>query len=159
VDNIDSPNVFATLDYLLENSFDLDLGDSFTEFQKLAQVTTIAEVQYHIQVITGLDWLVELDAVGCFDSWVDFDFFFDTWHLLGRNVYDFHCFARVDFGIGFFHLRNVARFANTSVLALAQELVQENNVVVDQACVGFLVIEGGWLVRWHTAQLFNFHGY
>ena len=31
--NIDSPNVFATLDYLLENSFDLDLGDSFTEFQ------------------------------------------------------------------------------------------------------------------------------
>lgn len=55
MDNIDSPNVFATLDYLLENSFDLDLGDSFTEFQKLAQVTTIAEVQYHIQVITGLD--------------------------------------------------------------------------------------------------------
>lgn len=53
--NIYCPDVSAASHYLVEDGLDLELGDCFAQLQQLAQITSVAEVEDHIQMVGRLD--------------------------------------------------------------------------------------------------------
>ena len=155
MNDVESPDVFYTLNHLLHYQSCFFLAYVTSALQEHTQVVPICILLHHINIWTCLNGLVQAHGVITSNHTMDLHFFMDTVKIFLANIAYINYFTSID-PLGWVYCRshsllfatcsNILKeifgklsLADLSILAHTEDIIQENDEVVDFSDLGLFL--------------------